>query len=155
RLLRHREDREDVAVGMIVRRRAWTAIPRLSEIRSCLQRANRKLARSRIAGIERQFGHIGRDVDDQPVPEAAAGRRVWIEACYGEAFGAGRCTRPGQMRRLVAAGAAEAEITRQDVRGGKIISIAKALAAECKRHCIAPLASPEKLPMPAFPIRPP
>src|SRR5476651_1441582 len=49
-----------------------------------------------------------REVDDSPVPPAAAGRSIGIVDGDGEALRAGRGVFPGQFRRGVAAFAAEA-----------------------------------------------
>jgi hypothetical protein len=116
-------------VWMIVRRRARTAVTRLSEVRPRLKRCRRELASERITGVERQFRRGDWDVDDEPVPKAAAGRRVRIVAGYGEAFRSAWRAGPHQMRRLIASRATEAEVFREYMSCGKVVSVAKALAA--------------------------
>src|SRR5262249_43041852 len=68
------------------------------------------------------------------VPEAAAGRRVRIVTGDGEALGARGRARPGEMRRLVAAGAAEAEIGGENVRLSEVIAVLEAVALHRERH---------------------
>src|SRR5581483_12502459 len=97
--LRDREDGEDIAMRMIVGRRAGADITGFADIVAGHERALRQLRRAGVAGIERQLGGGGRNVDDQPVPEAAAGRRIRIEAGQGKALGSIRRARPGQLRR--------------------------------------------------------
>ena len=126
RLLRHRKYRENIMVWMIVRRRARTAVTRLSEVRPRLKRCRRELASERITGVERQFRRGDWDVDDEPAPKAAAGRRVRIVA---EAFRSAWRAGPHQMRRLIASRATEAEVFREYMSFGKVVSVAKALAA--------------------------
>ena len=114
---------------VIVGRRTRSAITGFSEVRSRLKRSSRELAGVRVAGVERQFGRGGRYVDDDPVPKAAAGRRVWIVAGYSEAFRSAWRPRPRQMRGLIASRATEAEVFREDMSFGKVVAVAKALAA--------------------------
>ena len=138
RLLRNRKYRKDVTVRMIVRRWTRTAVTRLSEVRPRLKSFRWEFASLRIACIERQFGRSDRDVHDQPVPKAAAGRSVGVIAGYGEAFRSAWRARPRQMRRLIASRATEAEIFREYVSFGQVVAVAKALAAEFKGHRVNP-----------------
>lgn len=119
RLLRNRKYRKDVTVRMIVGRWARTAVTRLSEVRPCLKSSRRELASLRVARIQLQFGRSDRDVDDQPVPKAAAGRSVGVIAGYGEAFRSAWRARPRQMRRLITSRTTEAKIFREYMSFGK------------------------------------
>src|SRR6266540_5629925 len=110
------------------RRRARSAISRGAEVGAGLQRALRQLRRLRIARIQLKLRNSGRDVHYQPVPESAARGCVRIETSHGEALGAGRCSRPGQMWRLVVALAAEAKFGRKDVGVGQIVAVLETIA---------------------------
>src|SRR6185437_16601896 len=92
-----------------------TEVARLAEIGARLQGALGQQAGLEVAGVELELGRAGRDVHHHPVPEARAGRRVWIEAVHREALGAGRRARPRELWALVAATAAEAVVGRQDL----------------------------------------
>src|SRR5690242_6112562 len=100
---------------MIARRRARTPIPWGAEVGAGLQCALRDLRCLRISGIEFKLCHVGGDVHNQPVPEAAAGGSVRIKTGNRKALGAGRRARPSEMRGLVVALAAEAEVGRKDM----------------------------------------
>src|SRR5262249_4410797 len=102
--------REEIAMWVIAWRRAGPAIAGCAEIRARLQGACGQFWRVGIAGIEGKRARAGWDVDDEPVPEPAAGRRVGIKTGQGEALGTGWRPRPSELRRFVAAGAAEPEI---------------------------------------------
>ena len=78
--------------------------------------------------VKRQFGRSEWDVHDQPVPKAAAGRRVGVIAGYGIAFRSAWRTRPRQMRRLITSCATEAEVFREYMSFRKVVAVAKALA---------------------------
>src|SRR5436190_24319139 len=134
RVLLHGEQGELVAVRAVALGRAGAAIARLAEIGAGLQRAFRQQARGGIAGVELEFADGGRDVDHHPVPEARAGRRVGVEAVDGEAPGAGRRSRPRELRALVAAAAAEAVVGRQDVIQGEHAAFLEVRAGEGERH---------------------
>src|SRR6185295_15154410 len=125
---------------MVSRRRTRSAVAGPAKIGSRLQRSIRQLRCGRIAGIERKLGRARWNVDHQPMPEPATGRRVRVEAGDGEALGAGRSFRPGQLRRLVATRAAETEIGRQDVVGTQIVAILERLAGDLERHASPPVA---------------
>ena len=137
----HGKHGEQIAVRMVARRRARTAISGHSEIGACLQRSRRQLA-VRTARALRQFAHGRGDVHDQPVPKARTGRRVGIKTGEGEAFGVRRRARPLQMRRFVAAGAAEAEIGRQNEIARQIVTVLETVADDRERHWRSPWAVP-------------
>src|SRR6266540_1556072 len=122
------EHREQITVRVIARRRARSAISRGAEVGAGLQRALRQLRRLRIARIQLKLRNSGWDVHYQPVPESAARGCVRIETSHGEALGAGRCSRPGQMWRLVVALAAEAKFGRKDVGVGQIVAVLETIA---------------------------
>src|SRR5262245_19199984 len=105
-----RENREQITVRMVARRRTRTAIAGRAEVGTSLQRSPWQLRGLRIAGIDGKLGYIRRDVHHQPVPEPAARWRIRIEASNGEALRAGGCSQLRQMRRLVVARAAEAKV---------------------------------------------
>src|SRR5829696_2635177 len=133
-VLLHGKHGEDVAMRTVALRRARTAIARRAEVGARLQRALGQQAGLGIAGIELELGRAGRDVHHHPVPEAAARRRIGIEAGDGKALGVCGRARPRQMRRLVAAAAAEAVIGRQDVVHLEGLALLEAAAAERERH---------------------
>src|SRR5205085_10498238 len=93
-----RVDREEIAVRMVTFRGTGSAVSGSAEIRSGLQRARRELVALRVSGIERQFAHGGWNIDDDPVPESAARRRVRIVAGHGETLRSFRRPAPFQMR---------------------------------------------------------
>src|SRR5262249_3391262 len=114
----------------------WTraAIAGRAEIGARLQRSLRELWGSGIAGVERKLSDIGRDVHHQPMPKAAAGGRVRVEARDGEAFCSCRRSRPGEVWRLIAAGATESEIGGQNVCLPEVIAVLKAVACDRESH---------------------
>jgi len=73
----------------------------------------------------RQFVHCGRDVDDDPVPETASGRRIGIVARHREALRVGGYAIPLQVRRYVAARATHAVLGREDKILAQIVSVAE------------------------------
>src|SRR6516162_7314818 len=129
-----RKHREQVAVGMVALRRTGAAVTGRTEVGAGLQRARRQLGRPRITGVDGKFADVGRNVDDEPVPETAAGRRVRIVAGDRDAFRACRRPRPRQMRRFVSAGATEAEIGGEDVIGAEIVAVLEAVAGHGEGH---------------------
>jgi hypothetical protein len=133
----HRKHREQIAMRMVAFGRARPAVAGRAEIGACLQRTGRHFSAG-TSGAGFKFGHVRRNVDDQPVPEARAGRRVGVIAGDGEAFRAHRRSRPLKMRRLVAAGAAEAEIGGQDKIFRKVVAILEAVARDRERHVPSP-----------------
>jgi hypothetical protein len=133
----HREHGEQIAVRMIARGRAGAAIAGRAEIGAGLQRARRQRA-ARAARALRELAHIRRNVHHQPVPEARAGRRVRVVAGDGEALRARRRIGPLEMRRHVAAGAAEAEIGRQDEILRQIVAVLETVAGDRERHVVSP-----------------
>src|ERR1700747_394803 len=106
---------------MVASRRARSGIARRAEVGTGLQRSPWQLRGLRIAGINSKLGYVRRDVHPQPVPEPAARGGIRIEARNGEALRAGGCSRPRQMRRLVAARAAEAKVSGENMGIGEII----------------------------------
>src|SRR6266545_8141943 len=135
------EYREQITVRVIARRRARSAIPGGAEVGAGLQRALRQLRSLRIASIQLKLRDIGRDVHHQPVPEAAARGRVRIETSHAEALRAGRGSRPGQMRRLIVALAAEAKFGRKNVGVGQIITVLEIVASHRERHALSPVCT--------------
>src|SRR3974390_1675786 len=61
-----------------------------------------------VAGSLGQRRRARRNIEHNPMPPAAAGRRVRIIHSDGEALGAARCSTPTQRGREVVSGAAEA-----------------------------------------------
>src|SRR5947209_3739522 len=102
-------------MGMISFGRTGSGVPWLTHVRPSLERSGRQLAALRIAGAERKLVHVGRDVDDDPVPETAPGRRVRVVAGHGKALHVSGRAIPPQVRGNIAARAAEAVLGRQDV----------------------------------------
>jgi len=123
---------------MVALWRARAAVPGRAEIGAGLQGPLRQLRTAWVAGVQRQLSDIGRDVHHQPMPEAAAGRRVRVVAGDGEALRSCWRFRPCEVRRLVAAGAAEAEIGGQNVRLPEIIAVLEAVAFDRERHASLP-----------------
>src|SRR5579863_5657373 len=123
----HGEYREVIVVRRVALGRAGAAIAGNAKVGAALHRALGRLGTFQIAGVLRQAGHVRRDVENDPVPETAAGRRVGIVDREREALGAARRCRPGERGRDVAAGAAEALknllagdlAARRDVRAGQ------------------------------------
>jgi hypothetical protein len=66
-----RVDGENVTVRL-ARRRAGTAIGLVAEVRLQMMRAGRQIFRRRVAGAPLQTPNVGRNIDDEPVPEAGA-----------------------------------------------------------------------------------
>src|SRR5947209_3640141 len=128
-----RVHREEIAVRMTFRR-AGAAVARDAEIRSYLQRSLGHFAAGEIAGVDRQFAHRGWDIDDDPVPEPAAGRRVRIVAGHGEALRPLRSAAPSQMRRAIAARAAKTVIGGQYIVVLEIVAVLEAVAGDRKCH---------------------
>src|SRR5262249_47383192 len=104
------EHGEQKTVRMVARGRTRTAVARRAKVGTGLQRSPWQLRSLGIAGINGKLGYVRRDVHHQPVPEPAARGCIRIETGNGEALRAGGCSRPRQMRRLVVARAAEAEV---------------------------------------------
>src|SRR5439155_12383633 len=123
-------DGEEIPMRMITFRRARATVARLPKIRSDLQRARGQLPARGIAGVERQLGHVRRNVDDDPVPEATAGRRVGVETRHGETPGPVRSAGPPELRRFVPAAAPEAVVRGQDVVGTEIVAVLEARARD-------------------------
>ena len=90
----HRMYVEEITVRVVALGRAGTSVAGCTEIRPGLQGTGRHAVTARPKG---QFANIGRNVDDQPVPEAAARRRVWIETGDREAFRPRGRLAPGEM----------------------------------------------------------
>src|SRR5438045_1815514 len=84
---------------------APAAIPGLSVIVDALDRASRETARR--PGVEGKRRLRRRNVEDDPVPEPAVGRRVGIIHLEHETPRARRRSRPVQFGRRIGAGAAE------------------------------------------------
>src|SRR5262245_24663739 len=122
---------------MVAFGRAWSAIAGRTEIRARLQRTRRHFSAG-TAGAGLELDHIRRDIDDQPVPEARAGRRVRIVTGDGETFGTRRRSRPFEMRRPVAARTAKAEVGRQDEIFRKVVAVLEAVARDRERHVPSP-----------------
>ena len=91
-----RIDREDVVVGLVALGRTRAAVAGNSGIRPALDRALRRGVALRIAGALGERSRIGGDVEDDPVPESAAGRRIGIVDIQGEALRVLRSARPSQ-----------------------------------------------------------
>src|SRR5947209_7034937 len=72
------------------------------------------------------------------MPEARSGRRVGVVAGDGEALGARRRVGPLEMRRLVATGAAEAEIGRQNEILRQIVAVPETVAGDGEPHAWSP-----------------
>ena len=102
------KDGENVMVGLVALGRARTAIAGSAEIGAALNGACGQSRPIGAARPSRQTGGGGGQVEGQPMPPAAAGGGVGIVHGHGKAFGAGRGILPGQGRRGIAAGAAEA-----------------------------------------------
>src|SRR5262245_55831820 len=117
---------------------AKTDRARRAEIGTGLQCSPWQLRGLRIAGINSKLAYIRRDVHHQPVPEPAARGRIRIEASNGEALRAGGCSRPGQMRRLVAARAAEAKVSGENMGIGEIIAVLETVAPDRECHAFSP-----------------
>src|SRR5262249_37421821 len=105
-----------------------------TEIGTRLQSAVWQFRAGTIARICGDLAHIGRNIHHQPMPESAAGRSVRVKAGNSKALGAARHSRPGKMRRLVAAGAAKAIVGGENMIRGEIIAILETVASYAERH---------------------
>src|SRR5215472_2042645 len=121
------EHGEQITVRVGPWRRARTAVAGRTEIGAGRQRARWQLAAARASTFG-QLSDVGWDVDDEPVPKAGAGRRIRIVAGDGKTFRSLRRVRPLEMRRLVAAGAAEAERGVEDEIVLEIIAVFETVA---------------------------
>src|SRR5262249_15981845 len=99
----------------------------------------------RITCITRKLGHVRWDVHDQPVPETTARGCIGIKTGNGEAFRAGGRSRPRQMRRLIVARAAEAEVGWQNMSVGEVIAVLETVAPDRECHASSPSCLPTKL----------
>ena len=93
-----RVDGEDVAVRTVAGRRAGAAIVVVAVVVAGVARTGGQAA---CGGVFAEAARIARQVDDVPVLEAGAGRRVRIVAGKGEALGARGRVRPMQFGRVV------------------------------------------------------
>jgi len=125
---------EDVAMDVRALRRTRPAIARLAEIGTHFERACRHLTGRRVTGTEVERGNRRWDVDDDPMPEAAAGRGIGIEAGHGETLGAFRHAAPGQLGREITAGAAKAVGFGQHVLARENIAFLEAGAGQSQGH---------------------
>src|SRR5262249_20043573 len=91
-------------------RRAWPAIAYSPKIGPDLDRARRRPGQIRVTGAARQETRGRGNVDDHPMPPAAAGRSVGIVDRHRVALRRARRPAPTQLRRDVGAVAAEAAI---------------------------------------------
>src|ERR1700689_34726 len=98
----HGEDREVIMVRRVALGRAGAAVAGNAKISAALHRA---LRRGRALG---KAGYVWRDVEDDPVPETAAGRRVGIVNRERKALRALWRPGPRQGGRDIAARAAKA-----------------------------------------------
>src|SRR5262249_313313 len=130
---------------MVARGRTRAAVTRRAKVSAGLQGSPRQLRGLRIAGIKRKLGYIRRHVHHQPVPEPAARGRIGIETGNGKALRAGGRSRPRQMRRLVVARAAEAEVGWENMGVGEIIALLETVATDRERHPPSPSCLPKKL----------
>src|SRR6266404_1351768 len=117
---------------LVTLRGTWAAVAGLAEIGLGLHRALRGLAARRIAHADRQRHHVRRNVEHDPMPPAAPGRRIGVVHRYREALGTCRRVLPGERRRHVAAVTPEALVYlhRGDCRAGLDFG-----AFETKRTC--------------------
>src|SRR5439155_26440518 len=90
----HGENGEQVTVRVIALRRAGSTVARRTEVSPHLQRSVWQLPAPLIASVQRQLSEVRREIDHDPVPEAAASRCVRVVAGDGKAPGALRRTRP-------------------------------------------------------------
>src|SRR3954453_12444964 len=67
-------------------------------------------------GVRGERRRLGWDVPGDPVPEPAAGRRIWVEHQDRVALGGLRGTRPGQLRGDASRGAAPERLRDRPVR---------------------------------------
>src|ERR1700730_14877400 len=102
------KNRDLVMMGLIAGRRARAAISVGSEVSTALNGALGHQFLLHVASALGQRRRARRNIEHNPMPPAAAGRRVRIVDADGEAFGPARRATPTQSRRDVAAGAAEA-----------------------------------------------
>jgi hypothetical protein len=65
------EHGEQVTMRVVARRRTRASVAGRAVIRVGLQRAGRQFRRVAVARVDLKFGHVRRNVDDKPVPEAA------------------------------------------------------------------------------------
>jgi hypothetical protein len=79
-------------------RRARAAVAVSAEIGPALDSAFRHELLLHVAGVLRDRGGRSRDVEYDPVPETAAGWRVWVVDGNGEALGIARRGVPAQRR---------------------------------------------------------
>src|SRR5659263_475486 len=93
-------DGEDVPVRPVAGRWRGAAVAALAEVVTDVERpaGEASVRRSRPAG---KLGGGGREVDQHPVPEAAAGRRVRVVDGDDEPARAARITGPAQLGRPV------------------------------------------------------
>src|SRR6185503_16012483 len=98
------------------------AVAGAAEVGVALHGAGGERARRCVGG---ELGRGAGDVEDCPVPEPAAGRRIRIEHREDEALGARRWIEPAQLRRHVLAGAAEAveDLRRRELAPGEVLTL--------------------------------
>src|SRR6516165_9294985 len=88
----------------------WTraAVATCPEVGAALNNSRRHQLLRYVACSLGQRRRARRNIEHDPMPPAAAGRRVRIIHSDGEALGAARCSTPTQRGREVVPGAAEA-----------------------------------------------
>ena len=102
-----RVHRDQVQVPSVARGREAAAVPCKTRVVAYLDGLFRHQAQGGITRAGGQFPDGGRQVDGQPVPEAAARGRVRVMNGDGEAFCPFRRIGPGKLRGPVAAAHAE------------------------------------------------
>src|SRR5262249_49106111 len=120
---------EDISMWRTRRRRS-TAISRRAEIGAALNRAVRQLGLA-ASGAAGKLRHACRNIGNDPVPPARAGRSIGIIHRDDEALGTCRRAAPGEVRREVSTGIAHAA---EDLRLRQALAIGDIVAAQFEGH---------------------
>jgi len=104
----HGEDCKKVAVRLATSRLARTHIARRSKIRPNLHGAIRDRIAPWVASAPPEREHVGRDVEDDPMPKTLSGRGVRIVYAKREALCPLWSAQPIEHRRDIAAGTTQA-----------------------------------------------
>src|SRR5690606_20564091 len=89
---------DEVAVSGVAGRRCRTEEAGATGVVAILDRAGRQARAVVVSGILGEFGDVGWDGGDGPVPEPGPGGGVGVEDRDGVALGVGRRSRPRQLR---------------------------------------------------------
>src|SRR5688572_2426149 len=92
---------------LVSRRRTGSTVPRLTKIRHALHAELRSAWAIRLSRIGGERRNIGRNIEDDPVPPAAAGRSIGVIHRHRKAFGTLRGIGPAQFGGHIVAAASE------------------------------------------------